>query len=158
MFLKVLIGTSQSALSWRSAKTPKWRKLATSSGGVFEPHTIHMPQLHSTCFQSGLDIDSHDSHPSCVAQPIHKCQEQSCAQDTVQIQGKHGSGALLSPFLFLVGGAPATERVSCLFSGRVWSSLVVTWKVTSCLWTSVELVGCCDCSYLSLTSRGQRSA
>ena len=86
---------------------------------VFEPHTVHMPQLHSTCFQSRLDIDNDDSHPSCVAQPTCRCQEQSCAQDTVQIHGNHGSGALLIPFPFLVCGALATERVCCL---SLWSS------------------------------------
>ena len=65
---------------------------------LFVPHTNHMPYLHSTCFQSRLDIDSEDSHPSCVAQPIRRCQEQSCAQDTEQTHGNHGSGALLSLF------------------------------------------------------------
>ena len=38
--------------------------------------------MHSTCFQSRLDIDSDDSHPPCVAQRICKCQQQSCAQDS----------------------------------------------------------------------------
>ena len=47
-------------MSWQSAKTPRWRKLAPSSGGVFEPHTIRMPYLHNTCTISHSRTLSHD--------------------------------------------------------------------------------------------------
>ena len=85
----------------------------------------HIPSTCHTCttlafsLYTRLDIDSDNSHahPSCVAQPICRCQEQSCAQNTVQIHGNHGGRALLSPFLILVYGALATERVCCLPSG-----------------------------------------
>ena len=56
----------------------------------------------------------------------HRCQAQSVAQDAQQIHGKHGSGALLSPFPMLLIAVLA-ERVGCLSSGdrdrglRIWS-------------------------------------
>ena len=59
------------------------------------------------------------------AQPTTGVKHQ-VAQDTDQIHGKHGSGALLSPFpLFLV--AVLAEHVGCLSSGdrdrelRIWN-------------------------------------
>ena len=71
------------------------RKLAPSSGGVFEPHTIHMPYLHSTCFQS-----RHTS-TSCVVQNIW-CLEQSCALDTEQIHGNHLFFVVLRMLFFVL--------------------------------------------------------
>ena len=53
--------TLLAVLSWQSAKTPRWRKLAPSSGAVFEPYTIHM------CFQSRLDVDMTRIHMCCTA-------------------------------------------------------------------------------------------
>ena len=64
------------------------------------PSTCH---THTALFCSlftGRDIDSVDSraHSSCVLHsPLSGSSvHESCAQDTEQIQGKHGSGALLN--------------------------------------------------------------
>ena len=86
-----------------------------TSGGGFEPHTIQMPQLHSTCFQSGRDIDSDDSHSSCVA---HTSQP-TCLVKTIVARwtlSRYMAIMVLSPFL-----SSAELRVS----DRVWNSLVV---------------------------------
>ena len=56
----------------------------------------------------------------------HRCQAQSVAQDTEQIHGKHGSGALLSSFPLLLVAVLA-EHGGCLSSVdrdrglRIWN-------------------------------------
>ena len=127
---------------------PRWRKWVPSSGGVFEPHTIHMPQLHITCLQSRLDIDSDDSHPSCVAQPICRCQEQSCAQDTEQIQGNHESifsevmlqSCFSVPFVLLVFVAPACALTLMMHSTDWLSQVITSLKRKECVIAEIHLV------------------
>ena len=56
----------------------------------------------------------------------HRCLAQSVAQDTEQMHGKHGSGALLSSFPLLLV-VVLVEHVGCLSSGdrdrglRIWN-------------------------------------
>ena len=83
---------------------------------------------------------------------------ESCAQDTEQILGKHGSGVLLSPFpLFFV--AVLVEQVGCLSSGdrdrglRIWNEREARRndQGTRC-WLSLERV---RNSLLVVTSKSQ---
>ena len=105
-------------MSWQSAKTPGWRKLASSSGGVFEPHTITMPYLHNTCFQSV--IVAHCRMMCCTAL---QCQEKGHTLRT---------------------GHRVDTRQTWFRAERVWSSLANLWTSGARRLLSergVELVG-----------------
>ena len=76
---------------------------------LFEPtpSTCYTYTAFAFSLYTGRDIDRDDSHAliMCVAQPLSgSSANESCAQDTEQMHGKHGSGALLNPVfrLFLL--------------------------------------------------------
>ena len=113
----------ESALSWQSAKTP--------GGGSFgHPRqeeclclTIHIATaLHLLFSACALDVTStvmtrmHVRSSMRAHSPLSGSSvNESCAQDTEQIHGKHGSGALLSSFPLLLVAVLA-EHGGCLSS------------------------------------------
>ena len=68
------------------------------------PSTCHTYTALAFSLYNGRDIDSDDSHAhsSCVLHsPLSGSSvNESCAKDTEQIHGKHGSGALLNPLSY----------------------------------------------------------
>ena len=74
--------------------------LAPSSGGVFEPHTIHMPYLFSAQCMLTDSVITRVLHVIIMMHgPQSACQKSRIGHTeyTLRIFCKHGSGALLNP-------------------------------------------------------------